>query len=255
MEVVAHPAGTFCFAELNTPDLERAKRFYGELLGWTAFDVPSAAGGYSLMRLGAQDVAGLHRTAQGPQSWLQYISVESADRTGARAEELGARVRTAPFDVPGVGRVAVLEDPAGGTVALWEAKGHTGARLIEEPGTMWWNKLLVHDAAAARHFYCDLFGWTTTETRVPNGPYTIFKVGEQSVAGLMTIGRDWGAVTPHWQVFFAVRDCDASIAQARALGGSLVFGPQEVPKAGRFAVLADSGSAPFAIMCPANLAD
>ena len=255
MEVVAHPAGSFCFAELNTPDMELGKRFYGELLGWTVFDVPSAAGGYSLMRLRAQDVAGLHRTAQGPQSWLQYISVESADRTAARAQELGATVRAAPFDVSGVGRMAVLEDPAGGVVALWEAKGHSGAGLVEEPGTMWWNELLVHDAAAARLFYCELFGWSTTCTRVPNGPYTIFKLGDQPVAGLMTIGRDWGRVTPHWQVFFAVRDCDASIAQAKALGGSLVFGPQDVPNAGRFAVLTDAGNAAFAIMRPTHLAE
>ena len=255
MEVVAHRHGTFCFAELNTPDMEGGKRFYSELLGWTGFDVPSAAGGYSLMRLRGKGVAGLHRTAQGPQSWLQYISVESAGRTAARAQELGGMVRAAPFEVPDVGRMAVLEDPAGGVVALWEAKGHTGAGLVEEPGTMWWNELLVHDAAAAWRFYCELFRWSTSETRVPNGSYTIFKLGDQSVAGQMTIGRDWGRVTPHWQVFFAVRDCDASIAQAKALGGSLVFGPQDVPNAGRFAVLSDSGNATFAIMRPMKLDD
>ena len=63
MELTSHPAGTFCFPELNTRDMDGAKRFYARLLDWTWFDVPSAAGGYSLIRVEGKDVAGLHRFA------------------------------------------------------------------------------------------------------------------------------------------------------------------------------------------------
>jgi predicted enzyme related to lactoylglutathione lyase len=250
MEVVVHPHGAFCFPELNTADMEGAKKFYGGLLGWTAFDVPSAAGTYSLLQVDGKDVAGLHRTAQGPPHWLSYVSVTSADQTAARAQELGGTIRAAPFDVPGVGRMSMLADPAGGVVALWEAKGHPGARLVDQPGAMLWNELVVHDIAVAREFYTRLFGWSAVDTHVPNGPYTIFKLGERSVAGVMVIGADWGPVAPHWQVYFGVADCDASIAKAKTLGASVVFGPQDVPNVGRFVILMDAARAVFAVMGP-----
>ena len=251
MEVSSHPNGTFCFAELNTQDMARDKRFYEALLGWSAFDVPSAAGGYSLMRLRGMDVAGLHLGQRGPFGWLTYVSVDSADRTAARARELGARIEAEPFDVQGIGRMSMLVDPAASRVALWQAAGHPGARLVEEPGAMYWNELVVHDVAAARTFYSDLFGWTAAETDVPTGRYTVFSSGGHPVSGLMQIGKDWGPVEPHWQVYFAVQDCDAAMRRAAELGGSVFFGPLEVPKAGRLAVLHDVGKAVFVVMQPA----
>lgn len=250
MEVSAHHHGSFCFPELSTPDMDAAKRFYAEVLGWRAFDVPSAGGTYALMQIDGKDVAGLHRSAQGTSAWLCYLAVESADRTADRARELGATVRAAPFDVPGIGRMALLQDPAGATVALWEARGHPGARLIDEPGAMCWYELVAHDVPAARAFYSALLGWTSVETRVPNGPYTTLRLGHRSVAGLMAIGPDWGPVTPRWQVYFVTEDCDSGIARTRAFGGSVVFGPQDVPGAGRFAILADPAGAVFAIIRP-----
>ena len=253
MEVMAHPHGSFCLPELNTPDMELGKSFYGKFFAWKAVDIPGATGGHSFFQLQGKDVAGLRRAEQGPHFWLSYLSIGSADRAAARAQELGATLRAAPFDMPGTGRLSVLQDPTGGVVGLWEARERHGAQLVEQPGTMWWNELLVHDVPAARRFYSGLFGWSTMDTHVPNGPYTIFTLGAGQVAGLIRIGPDWGPVMPHWQVFFAVDDCDAGIARAKALGGSLVFGPQDVPNAGRFAVLTDAGNAVFAIMKPASL--
>ena len=251
MEVQVHAHGSFRFAELSTSDMVRDKRFYRGLLGWDVYDVPSAAGGYSLLRLRGQDVAGLHLSEKGPHGWLSYVSVDSADRTAARARQLGAVIKADPFDVPGIGRMAMLQDPAGGTLALWQATGHAGARIVDEPGTMYWNELVVRDVPAARAFYSDLFAWSTVETEVPTGHYTIFNCGQQPVAGLMAIGQDWGPVEPHWQVYFAVKDCDAGMARTTELGGKVVFGPLDVPKAGRLAVLTDAGHAVFVIMQPA----
>ncbi len=253
MEVAAHPHGSFCFAELNTPDLGRAKSFYGELLGWSAFDVPSAAGAYSLLQVRGRIAAGLHRTDR-LNSWLTYVSVESADRSAALAQELGGAIRTAPFDVQGVGRMAMLADPAGGVLALWEAKGLAGVGLLSEPGAMTWNELVVQDVPLARGFYQRLFGWTASETRVPSGPCTVFELAGRPVAGLMEIGADWEGVVPHWQVYFALADCDAAVARARAMGGSVVFGPQDVPNEGRFAALADPAKAVFAVIQPLRVA-
>jgi uncharacterized protein len=246
--MMSHASGTFCFPELSTRDMDGAKRFYGGLFGWTWLDVPSAAGGYSLMRVRGLDVAGLHRSSQGQPSWLCYVAVEDADRAVARAVELGGTQQVAPFDVPGVGRMAMIQDPGPATFALWEAHGLIGARLEDEPGAPCWYELITHDLAAADRFYSGLFGWTASERTLPVvGPYTTLKSGDRSVAGMMTIRKDWGEVAPRWQVHFAVEDCARTAQQAVALDGRVIAGPIAVPEVGRFAVLTDPSDASFVV--------
>jgi hypothetical protein len=228
--------------------MDGAKRFYGGLLGWTWFDVPSAAGGYSLLRAGGKDVAGLHRSEQGDPSWLSYLAVDGTDRVAARAVELGGRQLVAPFDVPGVGRMALVQDPARARFGLWEARGMIGARLQDEPGAPCWYELITHDLAAVTRFYADLLGWDTVEKTIEGvGPYTTARIGGRSVAGLMRIRREWGDVSPRWQVYIAVADCARAAEQAAALRGSVIAGPMDVPEVGRFALLADPCDAVFAV--------
>jgi predicted enzyme related to lactoylglutathione lyase len=228
--------------------MDGARRFYGQLLGWTAFDVPSAAGSYSLLRVDGKDVAGLHRSERGEPAWLCYVAVDSTDRVVARAVELGGTLLVPPFDVPGVGRMAMIQDPGRAMFALWEARGMIGARLADEPGAPCWYELVTHDLPASVHFYSALFGWSTSErTLEPGGPYTVASKGGRSVAGMMTIRKEWGDVPPRWQVYFAVDDCTRAVRKAVAHGGRVIAGPQDVRDVGEFAVLADPSEAVFAV--------
>jgi uncharacterized protein len=248
MELKSHPPGTFCFPELNTREMEGSKRFYGRLLGWTWLDVPSAAGTYSLLRVDGRDVAGLHRSERGAASWVCYVAVDSADRVAARCAELGGKLLAPPFDVPGVGRMAFVEDPTQARFALWEARGMIGTTLEDHPGAPCWYELITHDVAAAARFYADLFGWAAVGRSVDGvGPYTVARVGQQSVAGLMSIPGGWGAVSPRWQVYFSVADCDRAAREAADLKGRVITGPVEVPEIGRFAILADTSDAVFGV--------
>ena len=105
----------FAFKVLVAPDLDRAKRFYGELFGWTAEDVPGPIPRTSFS-LGELLVGGGH--APGPQEpptprWTVSFMVADADQTAAEAERLGGRVLLPTMDIP-IGRFAVVADPAGG---------------------------------------------------------------------------------------------------------------------------------------------
>jgi hypothetical protein len=251
VELTSHPAGSFCFPELNTRDMDGAKRFYGRLLGWTWLDVPSAAGGYSLLRVEGKDVAGLHRVDHGEPSWVCYVAVDSADGASSRAAELGGRVMAPPFDVPGVGRMALVEDPAQARFALWEAHGMIGTTLEDRPGAPSWYELLTPDLPEATRFYSALFGWTPVDRSVDGlGPYTVARIGEQSVAGLTGRRNEWGASSPRWQVYFSVPDCDGAVREARALQGRVLSGPTDLPEIGRTAILADTSDAVFALFQP-----
>ena len=240
--------GSFCFAELHTANVEAAKRFYGDLLGWTTADSP--ADGYTMFQVDGKDVAGLRRVEQSASRWIPFLSVPSADAVSAKALQLGAAVVTPAADTRNLARTAVLRDPAGGLLGLWEARDHQGAALLDEPGSLWWAELLTREVAVAKTFYSNLLGWRAVDTLKYGIRYSVFKAGDESLAGLLPIGADWGAVSPYWQVLFAVKDCDALVARAKTAGGSLVFGPNDVPNAGRAAIVSDPHDAVFVLMQP-----
>ena len=133
-EIVRHEPGTFCWPELATTDADSAKTLYGGLFGW-AFD--RAARG---LRQGVHDRAArrqgrgrslrsraLTAPCRGARArWNSYAAVASADESSTRAKVLGGTIAGAPFDVGKDGRMAVVKDPQGATLCLWEARAHPG---------------------------------------------------------------------------------------------------------------------------------
>jgi predicted enzyme related to lactoylglutathione lyase len=111
--------GTFCWNELMTRDVDRAKRFYGDVIGWT-FEPAEMADGrtYWVAKLEDRPVAGLFPLDTPefdgvPESWMSYLAVDDVDRRVAKAVAAGARLMKPIFDVTGVGRIAILAEPGG----------------------------------------------------------------------------------------------------------------------------------------------
>ena len=114
--------GTFYWNELMTRDPKRAREFYGTTLGWT-FDTMPMPGGltYYVAKQGDKPVGGLFEMtgadfAGVPTHWFAYIEVDDVDRRVAVATKAGAKLRRPIFDVAGVGRIAIIEDPVGAHV-------------------------------------------------------------------------------------------------------------------------------------------
>jgi predicted enzyme related to lactoylglutathione lyase len=161
----SYPAGTFCWADLGTTEGPDAKTFYTALFGWDAEDLPAGDDGvYTMFRRDGRDVAALYEMGadergQLPAHWSSYVSVEDLDAVAQRGTELGAAVVAEPFDVMDSGRMAVLRDPGGAHVHLWQPGRHVGAGRVNETGCMVWNELATPDVAAALAFYRELLGW------------------------------------------------------------------------------------------------
>lgn len=251
--IETYAPGTFCWADLGTPDAAAAKRFYTGLFGWSFEDRPTGPGAtYTMFTVEGKSIAALYQQdAQPPGTpphWLSYISVESAADMAARTSELGGSVLMEAFDVLDVGRMAVIQDPSGAVVALWEPKRHIGAGVVGEPHTICWNELATTDVTTAGQFFSDLLGWSRETQQLGATPYTMFARGDQAVGGMIQIGPDWGPVPPHWLVYFSVVDCDGSADRARGLGATVKVPPSDIPGIGRFAVLADPQGAVFAVI-------
>lgn len=115
--------GTFFWNELMTHDVEQAKRFYGAAIGWT-FESMSAAGPvYWIAKMGGRPVGGMF-IMDGPdfanmkEQWLPYIAVDDVDARVAKASAAGAKVMRPAFDIPGVGRIAILLEPGGAMIGF-----------------------------------------------------------------------------------------------------------------------------------------
>jgi len=113
----------FVHLELNTPDLAKAKDFYGKLCGWTYDDKDMGPGGtYSLFAPASGPAGGMFTMPGAPTAWLPYIGVENLKDATDKAASLGAKVIMREQEVPGHGWFSVLIDPTGANIALWQGK-------------------------------------------------------------------------------------------------------------------------------------
>ena len=248
-EFTTYAAGTPSWVDHGTKDLEAFNSFYGTLFGWEPDDQGEEMGHYTLMRKGGKTVAGNMPVVEGqPSAWVSYISVDDADATVGQAKKSGAMVFVEPMDVGDIGRMAVFADPTGAAIGIWQPKSFKGAELANEPGTFAWNELNTRDVTAAKAFYTQVFGWEANDLDMGGMSYTEWKVGEKSVAGMMTMPDMVPAEVPaHWLVYFGVDDTDASVSKATELGATTVVPPTDIPP-GRFAVLSDPDGATFAVI-------
>src|SRR5689334_24445006 len=103
--------GTVAWVDLQTPDLDKAKRFYGELLGWSFIggDDPNS-GYYTTAQMRGRKVAGLAKLSGQPlpAAWMVYFATDNADDLARRAKDAGGTILMPPMDVMEHGRMAVL---------------------------------------------------------------------------------------------------------------------------------------------------
>ena len=246
-ERTEYAPGTFCFADVGTRDPEASAAFYTALFGWDASDTPGA---YTMFELRGKPVAGMFEAPEDfAPAWLSYISVEDGAATAAAVRSAGGSVLLEPRPVSeqaDVGQTALIADPQGALVALWQPGAHKGAGLVNEEGTLVWNGLSTSDVPAAQGFYGSLFGWTYEVLGgTEDDPYWEIRNREGwlngGIAGLPAPG-----VPPSWLVTFTAADADAAVARVEELGGAVVQPAADVP-IGRFAVVADPAGVMFSL--------
>ncbi len=250
MEIERYEDGVPSWVDLSTPDLEGARSFYSELFGWQAQVGPPEAGGYTICLLRDRPVAGLGPSPMEgvPPSWTTYVNVEDADAVAAKVSPNGGNVLMGPMDVMDVGRMAIVADPVGAVIGIWQAGTHKGAGLVNEPNTYCWSELVTTDLPGAKAFYASVFGWGAESHGEDESAYVEWKLSGRSIGGLMlkppTIPAE---VPPYWGVYFAVDDADRAAARVGELGGSVMMGPTDI-EPGRFAVAADPAGAVFCVL-------
>ena len=262
MDVDTHVAGAFSWPELVTSDQKAGAAFYASLFGWGVNEIPMGPDGvYMMFTLRGREVGAAagqrpeERQHGVPPHWNAYVTVDNVDASAKRAAELGAKVLAPPFDVMDAGRMAVIQDPTGAVLQIWQAKRSVGARILNEPGALCWSELSTRDTKGAIAFYTQLFGWKAKTGGEGVNAYTECTPAGANypVAGMIDIAAfgDRGAhVPPNWMPYFQVTDVDASFAKAKSLGAEVGVPPTAIDNVGRFAVVADPQGAMFSLFQP-----
>jgi predicted enzyme related to lactoylglutathione lyase len=250
-KIESYAPGSFCWAELATADADGAKKFYGDMFGWTAQDNPMPQGVYTIFQSGGDDVAAVYQAPpEVPTHWGVYFSVTDVDASAAQITQLGGKIVMGPMDVGEPGRMVVAQDPQGVHFSLWQAKGTIGATYGGPLGNVVWPELYVPNAAEAIAFYGALLGWKTKpETGADTAEYVEWVNAGQSMGGLMAMrGEKWTGVPSHWAIYITVANCEERAKHAVEKGAKSYVPPTSIPNVGTFSVLADPQGATFHII-------
>ena len=250
------PSGAPCWADLWTSDVERARKFYAELLGWEAQEPSAEFGGYFMFTRNGVPVAGCMGDMgdmKANDSWKIYLATPDIDATVRAAEAAGATIVVPPSPVADLGTQAVMVDPAGAAVGTWQVGTFPGFTVLNEDGAPSWFELHTRDHPTAVDFYRKVFDWQTdVVSDTDEFRYSTMRNpdGEGELAGVMDAGGFLPPDAPSsWSIYWEVDDIVETVAAVRDLGGSIVTDVQETPY-GRLAEAKDPAGAVFKLRTP-----
>ena len=250
--------GVPCWMDLLTSDTERAREFYGRVLGWTAAEASDEFGGYFMFFADDAPVAGCMPAQPGvdiADVWGTYLTEDDAEGALARVTEHGGTVRVASTPVADLGIQAIAEDPSGARIGIWQPGTFPGFGPVGtgKPGTPAWFELHTREHAASVAFYRDALGWqpkvvsdtdefrlTAIEDDGTGAPQPV--AGIMDASGYLPAGEG-----PHWEVYLSVDSADKALQTAVELGGSVLREPEDTPY-GRIGSAADPMGARFNVV-------
>ena len=256
--------GHLIWYELMTPDGHASKAFYDKVVGWQIGEPVAEYQGYRMIGRGDGGFAGgvLQLTDEMKQhgarpTWLGYVGVDDADAAVAAIEQAGGKALMPAFDIPKVGRVAMVTDPQGVPFYVMKPIPPEGREneqsdvfSVDQPQRVRWNELSTTDPDGAIRFYGEQFGWSQ-EGAMPMGEmgeYRFIQNRGTNIGAVMKKPAQLPAST--WTYYFGVDDIDRAAEAVKSGGGQVVNGPMEIP-GGEFAVNAiDPHGAAFGLVGP-----
>jgi len=249
--VQEHHAGKVIWAELVTPDVVGAKRFYGRLFGWSFEDIRAGRVEYSVARLDGVPVAGLvqHTPPRGRQwqpAWLTFLSVPDVRAAGGLIQAHGGKQLSSPHAYRERGQQAVYADPQGAVFAIMNSRNGDPPDVLAAPGRWIWSALVTRDPGTDAAFYQNVFGYEVfdaSQAGESESDHLVLASEEYARASVNPLPAASPPSRPHWVDFVRVTDVAAAVAKAAQLGGRVLVEPRQDRHGGRMALIADPAGA------------
>jgi len=191
-----------------------------------------------------------------PPYWQANVIVQNIDESVAKVKQLGGNVYHTET-VPTVGKLAVIADPQGAVLALFQPDSDMAEHDNTKDGEFSWHELYTTDHVAALEFYKQICGWEKLGEldMGPMGTYLLWGRNGKQLGGMMTMPAsmklpDGKPVPPNWCYYVTTSDLDAALGRAKAKGAKVLNGPMEVPGGQRIVQLMDPQGAAFALVTP-----
>lgn len=250
----------FIWYELLADDIVAAQDFYTHVIGWQVGDSGIDGIDYRIFATPeGEAIGGLMQRPEGSPGgpvWFGYLPVVDVDESLGAIVEDGGQVLMPAWTMEGVGRMALVTDPLGAPFYLMAAEnGDQPSRAFVEHGTgpaighVVWNERIASDPDRALAFFGRHFGWSH-QGGIPMGElgeYRFLADGPVMLGALM--GCPPGG-TPGWRFYFAVEDIDAAAARVTELGGTIEYGPVEMPGGDYSMSVLDPQGARFGLVGP-----
>jgi predicted enzyme related to lactoylglutathione lyase len=254
-----NPKGDFIWYELMTPDAEGAKAFYDAIVGWNISEGAPEFQGYRMIGRSDGGNAGgvlplndeMQQHGARPM-WLGYISVADVDQAIASITQAGGKSLMPAFDIPNIGRIALVADPQGVPFYVMKAtppepKAQSDVFSPDAVERCGWNELSTSDPVAARKFYTDQFGWGSDEF-MDMGEMGEYRFLEQDGTRIGALCGVMQGQQPKWRYYFRVPSISKAKETAEQKGGTIHMGPHQVPTGDYIVIGTDPQGAEFALV-------
>jgi predicted enzyme related to lactoylglutathione lyase len=249
-----HHAGKVIWTDLVTPDIAAAKRFYGELFGWSFSDIHAGDSDYSVAMLDGRPVAGLFQHAmkaseQRQPTWLTFISVRDVSEAQRSILAHGGKMLAPPRLYADRGRQAVFADPQGAVFAVLQSSSGDPQDMLADPGEWIWSSVITRDPDTDAAFYQNVFGYEVFDNPSDDGAtHVVLSSDDVARASLNALPAGAAKRHPHWLNFVRVTSATDMAAKVESLGGRVLVKPFMDRHGGQVAVVADPAGAPFGLL-------
>jgi uncharacterized protein len=250
------PLGAPCWIDLWTTDVEASRAFYAELFDWEAQAPSPEFGGYFMFTRDGVPIAGGvgdMGEMRADNTWKPYLATDDVEHTLKLAAEHGATVVAPALPVSDLGFQAVIVDPQGAVVGMWQPGTFPGFTVINEHGAPSFFGLDTRDYQDTVDFYRQVFSWDPAEESDDEGHHYAGFLDPDTGRALAGVGDQVESLaagaSPAWSVFWQSDDVDASLVKVRALGGSVLDEAEPRPF-GRVAQASDPAGASFWLRQP-----
>ncbi|MFF1482479.1 VOC family protein [Streptomyces sp. NPDC058301] len=249
--MAVEPEGTPCWADAMFTDIEGAKSFYGDVLGWTFGEASSQYGNYTQAYANGKAVAAVVPPMpgqEGQSAWCLYFASPDVAATTKKIKDNGGEVLMEPMQVGDFGSMAIAREPSGAVFGVWQAGTHEGFEAKGVPGAFCWAEVFTRDPAKLDAFLPAVFPYRAKQMQDDTVDFRVFSLGDEMALGRMRMTDEFPPEVPSYvNVYFTVDNCDDAVAKATKRGGVLRFGPMDTPF-GRFAALSDPQGAAFSVI-------
>ena len=239
--------GRFVWHELMTPDTSGAHAFYSKVVGWKTQPFEHDPS-YQMFAAGSGPIGGSVAQATGTPHWLHYVGTPDIEATVQAAKSRGGSVTKEIASIPNGGKYAVLADPQGAAIAVYQSATDAGKESPPKRGEFSWHELATTDWKAAVDFYSAVFGWEKMAEHDMGamGKYVLFGSNGVQRGGMFNKPPEYPG-GPSWLGYIRVKDVNDTVKKAKGARATLVNGPMEVPGGDWIAQFVDPYGAMFAV--------